>query len=128
MSFVAISTQAAGYLVLNTDWNDIVTDIMGDTAWTTVSTFTNGWAAGSPAPQYINVGRLVQVRGTLGTAGTATDAAFTLPTGYRPSATMSFTCNGSGTTPVTVQVSSSGTVSPQTSAICALSNIIFVTT
>ena len=60
--------------------------LFGDTAWTNVATFTNSWTAGAPAPAYILIGRVVYLRGMV-TGGTINTAAYTLPAGYRPSAT-----------------------------------------
>jgi hypothetical protein len=82
--------RAAGYTVTNTDWNTNLgangdtAFLYGDTGWTNVGSFTNSWTAGGVAPGYILIGRVVYVRGII-TGGTINLAAFTLPSGYRPS-------------------------------------------
>lgn len=68
-------------------------------AWTAV-TWQNSWTdyAGFQSVQYRKVGDMVQVRG-VGAPGTTTSGTtvFTLPTGYRPPATvMTAQASGSG--------------------------------
>lgn len=78
------------------------------TAWT-APTFTNSWSTYGGAfqsPQYRKVGDMVQLRGAM-TGGTGT--AFTLPTGFRPPANVSFAvANGSNLGEI--QVASDGAV------------------
>lgn len=101
--------------------------LIGDTAWTTVSSFTNSWTAGGVAPAFILLGQVVYLRGTL-LAGTANTAAFTLPVGYRHSAVNTFwivaTAPGSTTTNL-VNVTSAGVVTPLNSGSTVLSSISF---
>lgn len=70
----------------------------GTTAWTAV-TFQNSWAnfgAGYASCAYRKVGDMVQLRG-LATGGLRDTTIFTLPTGYRPPATLLFpNVNGDG--------------------------------
>lgn len=59
---------------------------MGDNHWTVISSFTNGWTAYSGySVRYMKIRQdLVMLDGAI-TPGTIGAAAFTLPTGYRPS-------------------------------------------
>jgi hypothetical protein len=63
------------------------------TAWVAPS-FSNGWAnaAGVQAVQYRRVGDEVQLRGVMA-SGTVGAAAFTLPAGFRPPATLYLACS-----------------------------------
>ncbi len=57
---------------------------MGDTGWTTVSSFSNGFSGTNVAYRRIN--NVVYLRGRV-TGGTANASAFNLPSGFRPSTT-----------------------------------------
>jgi hypothetical protein len=118
MGWTTPTDRATGYVVSATDWNIVEDDLSflyGDTGWTNVASFTNSWGAGSPAPAYMLIGRVVYLRGTL-TAGTANTAAFTLPSGYRPSAAMTIAvASGSSGTDNNLAFATSGTVTPVTS-------------
>lgn len=79
-------------------------------AWTAV-TFQNSWAdygGGFQTCQYRKLGDMVQLRGLmrLGTAGTT---AFTLPAGYRPSATLIVTGGAGSRTAFNTGAASAGT-------------------
>ena len=98
----------------------------GDTAWTTVPSFTNSWSAFSPAPAYIQLGRIVYLRGIMN-AGTAASSAFTLPAGYRPAVNMAFpiwTNSGVLVNIVTV-AAATGTVTPSQASGVWLSGISY---
>ena len=59
-------------------------------AFTNATPLTNGWVAGSSAPGYFkDEFGIVHLRGAI-KSGTTSVAAFTLPTGYRPAATVVF--------------------------------------
>jgi len=70
---------------------DQLDEVSGGVAWINVS-FTNSWVnfgSTNQHVQYRKVGDMVQIRG-MGKTGTVNMAAFTLPTGYRPPADVSF--------------------------------------
>jgi hypothetical protein len=69
----------------NTNW------LYGDTAWQSIGTFTNGWTAGSPPPQYRRSGNIVTLRGLV-TGGTNSTPAFALPVGYIPYSPLFIAC------------------------------------
>jgi hypothetical protein len=96
----------------------------GDTAWTNVTSFTNGWTASGATPGYILLGREVYLRGAI-IPGTANTSAFTLPVGYRPSASGAFLGNNGNATPVYVSIAVNGTVTPLTASTTWLSQISF---
>jgi hypothetical protein len=128
MPWTTPTDRTAGYVVTATDWNaggqDDLSFLYGDTGWTTVTTFTNSWTASPPA-QYILIGRVVYLRGSI-TGGTAGTSAFTLPAAYRPTSAVNFTCvTGTAGTPNTVTVGTTGNVVPTTSTNTGLSNISF---
>jgi hypothetical protein len=88
-----ISTTAWGIPItdqVNANTTDIAA-LKAVPAWTGV-TFSNGWSnfgTGYQLAQYRKVGDMVYVRGTI-TGGAAGTIAFTLPTGFRPPASMGF--------------------------------------
>lgn len=85
---------------------------LASTAWTAV-TFTNSWVdfgSGHQAVQYRKVGDMVQVRGLMKT-GTINTVAFTLPSGFRPPATLLYACVSNDLFGE-LQVTSAGTVTP----------------
>lgn len=127
MSWTAPVTQVTGYVVTASDWNVQVNDLLflyGDSTWTAVATYTNSWAASGTTPGYILQGRTVYLRGAM-TAGTAGDAAFTLPAGYRPTQASEFIVSVGSTTVNQVIVNTSGTVVPTNSTTVWLSGISF---
>jgi hypothetical protein len=83
--------------------------------WTSVASFQNGWSnfgSGWQVVQYQKVGDRVYIRGTP-TGGTVNTAAFTLPVGFRPPASIGFACscfNGSTRVLSMVYVNNSGNV------------------
>ena len=86
--FVAVLVKEGDRLVLGR---------VGSTGWTAV-TFQNSWAnygAGYQGVEYRKVGDMVQLRGVLNTAGTSATAAFTLPVGFRPLASLSISAANS---------------------------------
>lgn len=90
---------------------------VGDTAWATVTAFTNGWAAYNTGNtlQYRKTGDgMVIVRGILA-SGTYGAAAFTLPAGYRPGRHLRFatTPRVGSYPPGRTDVATSGAVIPQ---------------
>ena len=100
MPWTAPTDRTTGYTVTAVDWNiveDDLTFLYGDTSWTAVSGFTNSWVAlGSPfVPRYRLVGSLVTMQGRIG-SGTINTAAFTLPSGYRPTQTIVVATDANG--------------------------------
>ena len=98
-------------------WGDTVNDdlnfLYGDTGWTAVSSFSNGWINyGSTYfnAAYRKVGTRILLRGMI-KSGTSGAAAFTLPTGYRP---LSFVRTGgdSNTGWANIVVDTGGGVTP----------------
>lgn len=90
--------------------------VLEDSGWTGV-TFSNSWVDfGSPqqAAQYSKAGDVVRVRGVI-KSGTLNTAAFTLPSGFRPPATLRFPSSDG-----IITVDSSGVVS-----VFGASNTIF---
>ena len=130
MGWTTPTDRTTGYTVTAADWNIVEDDLSflyGDTGWTNVSAFTNSWVAGSVAPAYILIGRVVWLRGDI-QSGTAGTVAFTLPSGYRPSAQMVYPANISGGVTVNqIVIASTGTVILATSSHTFLSNINFPT-
>jgi hypothetical protein len=97
-----------------------------DSDWITVGTFTNSWVAGSRAPQYRKVGTRVTIIGII-QSGTAGNAAFTLPSAYRPTSNVVFpTCSNAGVSN-TIQVGSDGKITPNGTSTTALDSISFYT-
>jgi hypothetical protein len=101
VSWVTPPSRLVGDPITVSDFNQSVRDntnyLYGDAAWQTVGTFTNGWGAGTPPPQYRRDGSIVTVRGVL-TGGTNTTYGFALPTAYRPSSNLLLPCVGSNLT------------------------------
>jgi hypothetical protein len=100
-----------------------------DTAWTAVSAFTNSWVSfGAPefAPGFRLVNGWVRLRGCM-KSGTSGTAAFTLPSGYRPTATCGFPAVANGAF-ASVSIASTGAVTATGSnASFFLDNISFDT-
>lgn len=64
-------------------------DLAFDSGWIAVSAFTNSWTNygfGLPDAAYRKIGRTVYLRGHIKDGSALETAAFTLPTGFRPSA------------------------------------------
>ena len=76
-------------------------------SWLNV-TLINSWVtiAGQQVPQYRKLGDLVFLRGV---CRSGSDAAFSLPVGFRPPVSLTFAVGSSGT-PGTMQVGSNGDV------------------
>jgi len=101
-------------------WGDTVNDdlnaLYGDTAWTAV-TYSNSWVdygTGHNATGFRKVGTRVVLRGAM-KSGTINAAAFTLPAGYRPTATVEmavYSNNGTGSTEAIVTITSAGVLTP----------------
>lgn len=65
--------------------------LAGSASPTAVPSFTNSWAAGTPAPRYwIDQNNIVHLAGQLNAASATLSAAFTLPAGFRPTGTVGF--------------------------------------
>jgi len=80
-------------------------------AFTDVSVFTNSWVAfgsGLTAPGFRRAGPRVELRGTMKN-GTVNSPAFTLPSGYTPSATIRFPVASNGALGI-VEITSGGLV------------------
>lgn len=92
MAWTVPRTWAVGDPGTSSDLNVYVRDntsfLYGDTAWTTVLSFNNGWSAGAITPRYRRTGTIVEINGSV-TGGTLALNAFVLPAGppsYRPTA------------------------------------------
>lgn len=117
-----MATFTAGQVLTAAQMNQIG----DDSGWIAISSFSNGWSAGSTAPAYRKVGTRVQLRGRL-TAGSA-GVAFTLPSDYWPSTTQSLvTCNSSTNTPNQISIGTSGGLTPNATVTTSLDNITFFT-
>jgi hypothetical protein len=66
-----------------TDAGVVTSANLGDTGWTTVDSFSNGFGSGGNTPGYRRLNGVVYLRGNI-SGGTANQTAFTLPTGHRP--------------------------------------------
>lgn len=98
-----------------TDSGVVTSSNLGDTGWTTVSSFSNGFTAPSTVA-YRRLNNVVYLRGNL-TGGTANTTAFTLPTDYRPIANAVFAVQQYGTANFTyITVQADGAVVPNTSS------------
>lgn len=127
MGWTTPTDRSTAYTVTAADWNIVEDDLSflyGDTGWTNVSAFTNSWTTGGLSPAYILIGRVVYLRGNI-QSGTANTAAFTLPSGYRPSMNGYWTVINTGTTLNRIEVQTSGAVIPLNSALTYLSNVSF---
>lgn len=87
-----------------------------DTGWTTV-TYSNSWVdygSGYSSVGYRKVGSRVFLRGAM-KSGTVGSAAFTLPTGYRPTGNIGvavYSNNGSGSVEAVLTITSAGVATP----------------
>lgn len=94
-----------------TDSGLVTASNLGDTGWTTVSSFSNGFTAPSTVA-YRRINGVVYLRGNL-SGGTANTSAFTLPAGYRPEANVAFAVQQYGTANFTyITVQTDGAVVP----------------
>ena len=94
-----------------------------DSGWIAVSSFTNSFVAGA-AVAYRKLNGVIYLRGSV-QSGTPVNAAFTLPTGYRPSATSVFAIQQYGlTTNNYITINTDGTVVPET-ASAWLNNVVY---
>ena len=94
-----------------------------DSGWIAVSSFTNSFVVGV-AVAYRKLNGIVYLRGSV-QSGTPANAAFTLPTGYRPSETSVFAIQQYGlTTNNYITINTDGTVVPQT-ASAWLNNVVY---
>ena len=97
-----------------------------DSGWITVSSFSNGWSAGSIAPAYRKVGNRLQCRGRV-TGGTGGATAFVLPSGYRPATTQTLSSSTVAASN-SIQIDTSGNVQPTTATIStSLDNVSYFT-
>lgn len=115
MGWTTPTDRSTGYVVTASDWNIVEDDLAflyGDTGWTRV-TYTNSWVdqGTDQVVGYRKIGTHVQLRGTM-KSGTINTAAFTLPSGYRPPATLPFAVASNGAFGVLL-VDSGGVVTPQ---------------
>lgn len=89
---MTVPTFTAGTALTAAQMNTIRDDV-NPTAWVGV-TFTNSWVNFGGAIQvcqYRKTGDVVQVRGAM-KSGTMSAIAFTLPSGFRPPASIAFAC------------------------------------
>jgi hypothetical protein len=108
VSEVVTAATLNTYVRLNLDF------LYGDTSWT-APTLTNGWvdsATGGPAVGFRLIGTRVVMRGNV-KSGTLNTSAFTLPVGYRPTATISG-CSESNSAFGVWIVTAAGAVTPAT--------------
>jgi len=94
----------------NDQWRKWFARISQIEQWQGVATFANSWAnTGSPhydAAYKQNIFGVVRLHGRIDSGSTG-NAAFTLPAGYRPNATIGFAVSGG-----TVTISAAGVVTP----------------
>jgi hypothetical protein len=121
VSEVVSAANMNTFLRLNLDY------LYGDTVWTTMAVFTNGWAQNSPLPRYRLVGSLVVCVGSIH-SGTVNTVAFTFPVGYRPQILIGVPCNSNSAFGV-VQVDTTGALTPLigSNVFFDLSSVIFST-
>lgn len=115
MAWLTPITHAVGDPITVSDWNTYTRDntnwLYGDYAWQTVGSFTNGWSAGSPAPQYRRAGNIVTLRGLL-TGGTNNAYGYIMPTAYCPSSNLLIACVANNGAYCSVGVAITGAVTP----------------
>jgi len=119
-------SPSTGWMVYDTTlsvfqfWNGSAwQSFAGDTGWIAISGYTNSWASNSgpgtsaTVAAYRKTGNIVRLGGSIKTGSTAT-AAFTLPSGYRPTYLARFgTMNSGGTFSATqITVDTGGVVTP----------------
>lgn len=122
-SLVPFQVDQYGVKRTSHEWINWFAEVARVNTWNEVATFTNSWAnAGGSyknAGYHCDVFGVVRLRGRIGSGVTA-NAAFTLPAGYRPNATMNFAVAGG-----TVSISDVGVVTP-TGTTLDLDNISFI--
>lgn len=102
-----------------------------DSGWITISSFSNGWTAGSVTPQYRRIGNRVQMRGRIN-PGTNGATAFTLPASpvnYRPTTVIVVPATNSSVDRIAIQIDASGNVQSTGSASAvntSLDGVIFL--
>lgn len=126
MSWATPYTAATGDVITASEWNtstDDLTFLYGDSSWT-APTMTNSWVNAGAA--FMLIGRVVWMHGAI-TPGTAGAAAFTLPSGYRPSEVQHFVVptGASANTWNEVVVDTTGTVTPSNATNCWLAGVSF---
>lgn len=111
-------TDAANILQISTTLapaiENTIDSLANPTTWTAV-TFANSWVdfgTGNQVCQYRKVGDMVQVRGLM-KSGTIGAAAFTLPAGFRPPATLIFASEANSLFSV-INIDSAGVFTPLT--------------
>lgn len=128
MAWFNPAVLATGNSVTATIWNDNFSN-MADSGWIAISGFTNSWASlTGPASSYTVagyrlIGNMVHLGGVIG-SGVAGDAAFTLPSGYRPPYGLRVVCSiTSGAS--YLSVSTAGVVTPASNASPSMDGIMF---
>ena len=125
MAWSAPYVFGCGDVVGASHWNvtsDDLASLFGDdTAWTTVTSFSSGWTAGTPAPAYIQLHHVVYLRGQM-SGGTSSHPAFSLPSGYQPSSVDGWFMTSGG---VPVEIDTTGVVTPWATATVHLDGIAF---
>jgi hypothetical protein len=85
---------------------------ISDSGWINVSSFTNSFVSAGTAPAYRKLNGVVYLRGNV-QSGTAGTAAFTLPSGYRPSVSGTYSIQQYGTANMNyITVDTAGNVTP----------------
>jgi hypothetical protein len=118
-----VVTFTAGQVLTAAQLNQIGSD----SGWLQMSTFTNTWTGNV---YYRKVGTLVTLAGSI--SGGTVAAAFTLPSGYRPSSLGGISyyfpsIDVNGTTTNTVRVQTTGVVTPSTTSTVQLQSVQFYT-
>lgn len=114
--------------LVSADLNIIRDDLLflrGDAAWTNVGSFSNSWVnygLGTLSASYRLIGDRVLLRGAI-KSGTVGSAAFTLPSGYRPTGTIILPALSNGAIG-RLDIDSSGNVIPG-GASSTGSNVVF---
>lgn len=114
MGYTTPTDRTTTYTVTAVDWNileDNSTFLFGDTTWTNVASFTNSWTS-VQTPRFILLGRIVYLNGVI-TGGTIATTAFTLPVGYRPSASCLLAASSNNAF-ANMLITSAGLVQPHT--------------
>lgn len=113
MAWTTPPVFTVGEVATSSNMNILGSDLSflyGDVTWTPITAFTNSWTAGAVAPAYIALGRTACLRGIV-TGGAANQVAFTLPTGYRPSAQYNYATLANGAFAAGI-VATTGAVTP----------------
>lgn len=87
-----------------------------DASWTVVSSFLNSWVQNTETVRFRKVGTQVRLQGGI-SGGTGGAAAFTLPSGYRPSQTLTLMAyNATNGAVGKIGIDTSGNVIPTTAS------------